>query len=89
MYAVRAEMATTLDDVLLRRTRAHLFDRAATVDRRPGRRRAARPASWAGTPTRPPRQVAAYGALVEHEQAEARERAVPGEARVAEAVPGS
>jgi glycerol-3-phosphate dehydrogenase len=31
IYAVRHEMATTLDDVLLRRTRAHLFDRAATA----------------------------------------------------------
>jgi glycerol-3-phosphate dehydrogenase len=29
VYAVRHEMATTLDDVLCRRTRAHLFDRAA------------------------------------------------------------
>ena len=41
VYAVRHEMATTLDDVLLRRTRAHLFDRPATLDGRPGRRRAA------------------------------------------------
>jgi len=32
IYAVRAEMATTLDDVLTRRTRARLFDRRATVD---------------------------------------------------------
>ncbi|MGB0114296.1 MAG: glycerol-3-phosphate dehydrogenase/oxidase [Ilumatobacteraceae bacterium] len=31
VYAVRHEMATTLDDVLLRRTRAHLFDRAASL----------------------------------------------------------
>jgi glycerol-3-phosphate dehydrogenase len=31
LYAVREEMATTLDDVLTRRTRARLFDRAATV----------------------------------------------------------
>ncbi len=31
VHAVRAEMATTLDDVLCRRTRAHLFDRAATL----------------------------------------------------------
>jgi len=31
VYAVRAEMATTLDDVLARRTRALLLDRAATV----------------------------------------------------------
>jgi glycerol-3-phosphate dehydrogenase len=31
IYAVRHEMATTLDDVLARRTRAHLFDRPASV----------------------------------------------------------
>ena len=31
VYAVRHEMATTLVDVLTRRTRAHLFDRAATA----------------------------------------------------------
>jgi glycerol-3-phosphate dehydrogenase len=36
IYAVRHEMATTLDDVLIRRTRAHLFDRAATLDAAPG-----------------------------------------------------
>ena len=36
VYAVRHEMATTLDDVLLRRTRAHLLDRAAS--RSPRRR---------------------------------------------------
>jgi len=32
VYAVRHEMATSLLDVLLRRTRAHLFDRAACLD---------------------------------------------------------
>jgi len=31
VYAARHEMATTLDDVLVRRTRAHLFDRTATL----------------------------------------------------------
>jgi glycerol-3-phosphate dehydrogenase len=31
VYAARHEMATTLVDVLVRRTRAHLFDRAATL----------------------------------------------------------
>ena len=31
VHAVRHEMATTLDDVLARRTRAHLFDRAASL----------------------------------------------------------
>ena len=33
--AVRHEMATTLDDVLARRTRAHLFDRAASLSAAP------------------------------------------------------
>ena len=33
VYAVRHEMATTLDDVLLRRTRAHLLDRAGGLAR--------------------------------------------------------
>ena len=31
VYAVRHEMATTLDDVLVRRTRVHLFDRPAAL----------------------------------------------------------
>ena len=31
VYAARHEMATTLDDVLARRTRAHLLDRSATL----------------------------------------------------------
>jgi glycerol-3-phosphate dehydrogenase len=31
VYAARHEMATTLDDVLVRRSRAHLLDRAATL----------------------------------------------------------
>jgi glycerol-3-phosphate dehydrogenase len=31
VYAARHEMVTTLDDVLVRRTRAHLFDRDATL----------------------------------------------------------
>ncbi len=35
VYAVRHEMATTLDDVLTRRTRAHLFDRPAAVEAAP------------------------------------------------------
>jgi glycerol-3-phosphate dehydrogenase len=36
VYAVRNEMATTLDDVLCRRTRAHLFDRPASLAAAPG-----------------------------------------------------
>ena len=35
VYATRLEMATTLDDVLTRRTRAHLEDRAATISAAP------------------------------------------------------
>jgi glycerol-3-phosphate dehydrogenase len=35
VHAVRHEMATTLDDVLARRTRAHLFDRAASLSAAP------------------------------------------------------
>jgi glycerol-3-phosphate dehydrogenase len=35
IYAVRHEMARTLDDVLSRRTRAHLLDRRATVEAAP------------------------------------------------------
>ncbi len=31
VYAIRHEMATTLDDVLMRRTRAHLFDRSVSL----------------------------------------------------------
>ncbi len=36
VYAVRAEMARTLDDVLSRRTQARLIDRAATLAAAPG-----------------------------------------------------
>jgi glycerol-3-phosphate dehydrogenase len=36
VYAVRSEMALTLDDVLTRRTRARLFDRDATLAAAPG-----------------------------------------------------
>jgi glycerol-3-phosphate dehydrogenase len=35
VYAARHEMVTTLEDVLLRRTRAHLFDRDATAEAAP------------------------------------------------------
>ncbi len=35
VYAVRHEMATTLEDVLTRRTRVHLFDRPAAVEAAP------------------------------------------------------
>jgi len=70
VYAVRSEMATTLDDVLLRRTRAHLFDRPATL--------AAAPAvaellggelGWDADEIA--RQLATYEELVAAEQADA------------------
>ncbi len=88
VHAVRAEMATTLTDVLTRRTRAHLLDRAATVAAAPAvAELLAGELGWDADETA--RQLAAYVALAEHEQAEARERAAPGEARVTEPVPGS
>jgi glycerol-3-phosphate dehydrogenase len=36
IYAIRHEMATTLDDVLARRTRLHIFDRPAALAAAPG-----------------------------------------------------
>jgi glycerol-3-phosphate dehydrogenase len=71
VYAVRAEMATTLEDVLLRRTRAHLFDRplaaahAATVAAV-----IAPELGWDDATTAA--QVASYLGLVAAEQADAR-----------------
>lgn len=71
VYAARAEMAGTLIDVVARRTRAHLFDRAAT--------RSAAPAiadllatelGWDAAER--DRQVAAYIALCDEEDAAAR-----------------
>jgi glycerol-3-phosphate dehydrogenase len=74
VYAVRHEMATTLDDVLARRTRAHLFDRPAS--------RAAAPAvaalvgrelGWSAEETE--RQLDAYRRLCENEENAGVERA--------------
>lgn len=71
VFAVRAEMATTLVDVVCRRTRAHLRDRAATL--------AAAPSiatllggelGWDATET--DRQLAAYRALCDAEEHAAR-----------------
>ena len=67
VYAVRHEMATTLDDVLARRTRAHLFDRSAS--------RAAAPSvasliaeelAWTADETA--RQLDAYRRRCDHEK---------------------
>jgi glycerol-3-phosphate dehydrogenase len=74
VHAVHHEMATTLDDVLCRRTRAHLFDRAASL--------AAAPAvaalmgeelGWSQAET--DRQLDAYRRLCEHEENAGAQRA--------------
>ena len=70
MYAVRHEMATTLDDVLTRRTRAHLFDRPATAAAAPTvAELLAAELGWDDDETA--RQVADYRALVAAEEADA------------------
>jgi len=74
VYAVRREMATTLDDVLLRRTRAHLFDRPATSQAAPAvAELLARELGW--SPDETAAQLAAYRDLVAAEEADARETA--------------
>jgi glycerol-3-phosphate dehydrogenase len=79
VYAVRHEMATTLVDVLVRRTRAHLFDRPATL--------AAAPAvaaliggelGWEEAET--DRQLDAYRALVAAEESDAGSSPAPATA---------
>jgi glycerol-3-phosphate dehydrogenase len=62
VFAVRHEMATTLDDVLTRRTRAHLRDRAATLAP-PTTSPPARPRARLGRRPRVARQVDAYREL--------------------------
>ena len=70
VHAVRHEMATTLDDVLLRRTRAHLFDRPATLAAAPAvAELLAGELGWDADEVA--RQLAAYEALVATEQADA------------------
>ena len=70
VYAVRHEMATTLDDVLLRRTRAHLFDRPATLAAATDvAALLAGELGWDAAETE--RQVAAYRAIVAAEEADA------------------
>jgi glycerol-3-phosphate dehydrogenase len=71
VYAVRYEMATTLDDVLARRTRARLRDAAATAAAAADVAALIAPElGWSGEEQAA--QVAAYVA------AAAREREVPG-----------
>jgi glycerol-3-phosphate dehydrogenase len=67
VYAVRHEMATTLDDVLVRRTRAHLFDRAASLAAAPSvASLLADELGW--SPEETTRQLVAYQRLCEHEE---------------------
>jgi glycerol-3-phosphate dehydrogenase len=68
VYAVRREMATSLDDILLRRTRAHLHDRKACLAAAPDvARLLAGELGWSADEQA--RQVAAYRSLCEAEQA--------------------
>ncbi|MFT3854929.1 MAG: glycerol-3-phosphate dehydrogenase C-terminal domain-containing protein [Ilumatobacteraceae bacterium] len=68
MYAVRHEMATTLDDVLSRRTRALLFDRDAAQAAAPAvAALLAAELGWDGEETA--RQVADFTARCESERA--------------------
>jgi len=67
VYAVRHEMATTLDDVLSRRTRAHLFDRRASLDAAPAvAELIADELGW--SPDETARQLDAYRRVCETEQ---------------------
>lgn len=74
IYAVRHEMATTLDDVLVRRTRAHLFDRPASLAAAPS------VAALLGDelgwpPEETQRQLDAYRRLCEREESAGAQRA--------------
>jgi glycerol-3-phosphate dehydrogenase len=70
VYAVRHEMATTLVDVLARRTRAHLFDRPATLAAAPGvAKLIGDQLGWNDDEV--VRQLAEYGALVSDEETDA------------------
>ena len=67
VYAARHEMVCTLEDVLVRRTRAHLFNRAATLEAAPAvAELLAAELGWDAAETS--RQVAAYCELVETEE---------------------
>jgi glycerol-3-phosphate dehydrogenase len=70
IHAARHEMATTLVDVLARRTRAHLLDRAATLDAAPSVAELIAPElGWDDAETK--RQVEDYAELVSQEQIDA------------------
>ena len=68
VYAVRAEMARTLDDVLDRRTRCRLLDRAATAAAAESVARLLAP-EWGWDDATTAAAVAAYRADLEHERA--------------------
>jgi glycerol-3-phosphate dehydrogenase len=73
VHAVRREMATSLDDVLVRRTRAHLFDRDAALAAAPDvAALLAAELGWDDAETAA--QVAAYRARCEREEAAAAHR---------------
>ncbi len=74
VYAVRHEMATTLDDILARRTRAHLFDRDASLAAAPAvASLVAAELDW--SPAETERQLDAYRRLCDDEQNAGVERA--------------
>ena len=71
VYAAHHEMATSLADVLVRRTRAHLLDRTATLAAAPSvAHLLAEVLGWDAAER--DRQLAAYGDLVARELADAR-----------------
>ena len=74
VHAVRHEMATTLDDVLSRRTRAHLFDRPASLAAAAGvAALLAEELGWSADETE--RQLDTYRRLCEHEENAGAQRA--------------
>jgi glycerol-3-phosphate dehydrogenase len=74
VYAARHEMVTTLDDVLVRRTRAHLFDREATAAAAPAvAELLAAELGWDAAET--DRQIDRYRSLCAAEEAAARRHA--------------
>jgi glycerol-3-phosphate dehydrogenase len=76
VYAARHEMAITLEDVLVRRTRAHLFDRPATLTAAPDVAALLAPElGWDDAETA--RQLGGYAELVAAEEADAEQTAVP------------
>lgn len=73
VYAARHEMATTLSDVLMRRTRAHLFDRSASLEAAPATAQLlAGELGWDATETE--QQITNYRQLCAEEETAAREQ---------------